>query len=133
MLQNILSFFDNLDNSQEYHKSIRDNLERVKNSLEEKIKICDDVNYPYEVKRKADRVSSDIFDFVEVQKKNTENNAVIIREYSTEYSVCRVTYHYPSYNHYYWSCCGSRKKDHNSYLEHKDDIEFVRNKSKKIL
>jgi hypothetical protein len=135
MLQNIISFFDNLDNSQEYHKSIRDNLERVKNNLDKKIKICNDPNYPYEVgvQRKVDRVSSDIFDFVEVQKKNLENNAEVIREYSTEYSVCRVTYCYPSYNHYYWSCCGSRKKDHNPYLEHKDDIEFVRNRTKKMM
>lgn len=133
MLQNILSFIDNLDNSQEYHKSIRDNLARVKDRLEQKIKICDDMNYPYEVLRKVDRDSSDIFDFVEVQEKNSENNAVITREYSSEYSVCRVTYCYPSYNHYYWSCCNSRKKDHDPYLEHKDDIEFVRNKSKKIV
>ena len=63
MLQNILSFFDNLDNSQEYHKSIRDNLERVKNTLEEKIKICNNPRYPYEVQH----FSSDIFDFVEIE------------------------------------------------------------------
>ena len=119
MLNIIYDFIDNLDNSKAYHESIRSNLQRVKTRIQEKSQ-----------KLTPHPDTDSIFDYiVEIKKEESESGLDITREYSSKYSVCRVTYHKSkSIKHYYWSCCNSRKKSHCPYEEHRSDIEYVQKK-----
>lgn len=119
-LQKILTFIDNLDKSHEYHEAIRSNLNIIKNRIEEKKK---------KRIRQVKEEGESYFDYVEFQKSDLCD---IIREYSSTYFVCRISYCYPTYTHYYWTCCSSRKMSHEPYAEHRDDIEYVRNRIKKF-
>jgi hypothetical protein len=120
--EKIINFIDNLDRSKEYHRAIQNNLIRVKNRLNEKMKSSHNEEDQTEKR--------DVFDYIE---NSCSDDCKITREYSSEYSVCRVTYEYPSYKIYYWSCCGSRIMSHDPYSEHKDDIVKIQNKNKKFI
>lgn len=118
LMEKINAFIHNIDKNAEYHRIVRDNLIRVNDRMQQKIQL-----------NTLQLKDSPPFDYFEHMKM--EDGSEITREYSTKYMLCRVTYCYPNHETYYWSCCGSRKKNHDPYLEHKEDINYIQCKVKK--